>query len=177
MTCRSLPYAPSGPPALTGRIARGIETELQGGIAGRCHALWACLYGGDCDFDDCWFEFATLLGWSPPPTPDEQGHDISSLLSSAGEYVVASTLSWRELRLLALEAFDRCRRDDEIPLDAYDGRTWDGVVTDTLYEAGRCRACMLGVPGTPREHRELAGWVLHGRTSWAQIAAVVHQAR
>lgn len=164
-TCPPNATPPSGPAKLQGRIARGIETHLAGGLYARCHALWSTLHGGIVDFDDCVTHLATSLGHVGPIAWEQ--------LDDARETIDNANLTWAQLRLQATQVFYTCYQNAAIEHDAYDQRTWQQVVYDTQYANGHCQACALGLPGTYLEHQELAGWVIHGLTSWQKLSDMV----
>lgn len=162
-----------GPDHLRGRVAHGeVERRMAGSLSERCHLLWMALYGSDCDFDDCHVALAEKLGWEPSPEAD-----LSTILGEVFDTIENSRLSWLKLRSLAVSVFEECRGDCAVEADSYDGRTWDQAVDDVLFRDGDCRLCGLGVPGTKKEHRDVAGWILHGQTSWARIEAVLRAQR
>lgn len=167
--CRPTSTLTGGPPHLTGAVSHSdVERRMARSIGERCHVLWIGLYGGDCDFDDLYVGLAEKLGWVCPPDAD-----LDAVLCGAGTTIDACTLPWTSLRTLAISVFDAYRAGESRELSSFDPRTWEEAVDDALFATGPCRACVLGVPGTSAEHRELAGWVLHRRTSWSKIEAVM----
>lgn len=169
MTCRRSGKATGGPPELTGRIAfDDLERRMAAGNTSRCHTLWVALYGAQCDFDDLHVALAEQLGLVL-----NEHDDLSSLLSSTHDTVENCELGWDQLRRLAISLFWEHRADSAVEVAAFDPRTWEQATDDCLFDAGGCIACAIGVPGDVSDHRTLAGWVLHRRTSWDQVAAAV----
>ena len=167
MPCRKTMRVSGGPPRLTGRVAGPGELGLDESNISRCYLLWTALYGSNCDFDDCLFTLAERLGYNAET--DGADLDFMESIYSAQSFIETVSQSWETLRKAASDVFFTLRADSAVEVEAYDGRSWDQAVTDALYISGSCEACRLRVPGTPKEHRELAGWVLHGRTTWPQV--------
>jgi hypothetical protein len=171
MSCKKTGKLYGGPAHLEGRIAMDSERGLERSTIGRCYQLWTVLYGSACDFDDCLISLAEHLGWEDQnPTSG-----LFEALGSAQDHIERAGHTWLELRQLALDAFHRCRAGESVEVDRYDKRTWDQAVDDALFADGCCKACELSVPGTPKQHRKLAGMVLHHRTTWEQIFIELHK--
>lgn len=165
MVCRKKAKLFGGPTLLAGRVVSDNERGLERSNVERCYRLWTVLYGAGCDFDDCLLGLAKALGWQEP------GADVGlfEYLDSAAEYIHDAGQEWSSLRQLAIDAFMTCRREESVETSSYDGRTWDQAVDDALYSEGSCKACAIGFPGAPRDHRRIAGVVLRGRTSWGKL--------
>lgn len=165
MPCKKTGKLYGGPGHIEGRIARGDERGLEHSSIGRCYKLWTVLYGSSCDFDDCLITLAEQLGW-------EDTHGAGGLfeaLGSAQAHIDQAGHTWIELRQLAINVFNLCRATESIEVDRYDKRTWDQAIDDVLFAEGGCKACALSVPGTTKQHRNLAGAILHHRTTWDQV--------
>lgn len=167
--CRPEGPLRGGPPHLTGMVPHNeMERRMARSLGDRCHMLWLALYGGDCDFDDLSVALAQMLGWVVPPDAD-----LSEILSGSAHTINECDLPWTTLRGMAIAVFETVRHDAGREVADFDPRTWEEAVDDALFATGACRACTLGVPGTSAQHRSLAGWVLHRRTSWAQVESAM----
>jgi hypothetical protein len=165
MPCRKTGKLHGGPAHLEGRVATDDERGLEHSTVGRCYKLWTVLYGSSCDFDDCLITLAEQLGWEDPNTAS----GLFEALGSAQSHIDQAGHTWLELRQLAIEVFNRCRATESIEVDRYDKRTWDQAIDDALFADGICKACALSVPGTEKQHRNLAGMILHRRTTWEKV--------
>ena len=165
MTCRKKGKLFGGPPFLTGRVVSEGERGLERSNIERCYRLWTVLYGAECDFDDCLIGLASSLGWQEPASDV----DLFTSLNSASEHIHNAGGSWQSMRQLAIDVFMACRQGDAVETSSYDGRTWGQAVDDSLFTGHTCRACAAGFPGSPKDHRRIAGAVLNGRTSWEKL--------
>lgn len=143
------------------RNKRGVSTP-ENDLAQRCYTLWATLYGGDCDFDDCLVELARRLGWVM-----RSGWGLLEVLETAARQIEEHAGSWVELRREAVAVFFAERGGSEAVATVR--REWSDVVEDVLFEGERCVACAMGVPGGRSEHFEIGCWVAGGRTTWEKV--------
>ena len=136
------------------------ETDL----VQRCYTLWATLYGGDCDFDDCLVELASRLGWVMRP-----GLGLLEVIETAARQIEERAESWVELRREAVAVFFAERGESEAVATMW--REWSDLVEDVLFEGERCVACAMGVPGGGSEHFEIGCWVAGGRITWEEVGS------